>query len=95
MSNFFTEFGGGCSTTSAKTKNNTERLEMQLDAWWDKIWRLFGSIRLDMSSGRLIAGNHLLPSAFALTFENFHCEILLNKFYLYIDSFFFLILISF
>lgn len=76
MPNFFNAFGVTCPTVSAKTKKNTERLEMQLDAWWDKIWRLFGSIRLDVSAGTFIAGNHLLPTAFALTLENFQCKFL-------------------
>ncbi|KAI1727267.1 hypothetical protein Ddc_04564 [Ditylenchus destructor] len=64
------------STTTAKavSQRNAEKLEMQLDAWWDKLWRLFGSIRIDVSSGRFIAGNHMLPTAFAVTFENMKCD---------------------
>uniref|UniRef100_A0A915E7L1 Bridge-like lipid transfer protein family member 1 N-terminal domain-containing protein n=1 Tax=Ditylenchus dipsaci TaxID=166011 RepID=A0A915E7L1_9BILA len=72
---------GGTATSnnqSGKTTKNSEKLEMQLDAWWDKLWRLFGSIRFDISSGRFMAGNHLLPAAFALTFENFQSKILLT-----------------
>lgn len=69
---------GSTTTAKAVSQRNAEKLEMQLDAWWDKLWRLFGSIRVDVSSGRFIAGNHMLPTAFAVTFENMKCGMLLN-----------------
>ncbi|KAI1727949.1 hypothetical protein DdX_00092 [Ditylenchus destructor] len=65
---------GSTTTAKAVSQRNAEKLEMQLDAWWDKLWRLFGSIRVDVSSGRFIAGNHMLPTAFAVTFENMKCD---------------------
>lgn len=61
---------------SNRTKTNSEMLEIQIDEWWNKIWRLFGTIRFDISSGRFIAGNHTLPTAFSVTFENFQCKYL-------------------
>jgi hypothetical protein len=48
--------------------------EQKLDEWWDNFWRLVGTIVLDISSCRLIAGNQRMPYAFAMTFENFSCK---------------------
>uniref|UniRef100_A0A1I7S228 FSA_C domain-containing protein n=1 Tax=Bursaphelenchus xylophilus TaxID=6326 RepID=A0A1I7S228_BURXY len=44
--------------------------EQQLEAWWDKFWRLVGVIVLDITSCRIIAGNLRMPYAFALVCEN-------------------------
>lgn len=79
LSHFFNNLNGnvkesgGLSNTN-RSKANSEMLEIQLDAWWDKIWRLFGAIRFDVSSGRLIVGNHTLPTACSVTFENLQCK---------------------
>lgn len=86
LSQYFNSFNSNikdtCGLTLNRTKTNSEMLEIQLDAWWDKIWRLFGTIRFDISSGRFIAGNHTLPTAISVTFENFHCK-KINFFKLY------------
>ena len=46
----------------------------KIDEWWDNFWRLSGLIKLDISSGRIVAGNHLMPTAFAIVFEELKCE---------------------
>ncbi|KAE9555244.1 hypothetical protein FO519_001495 [Halicephalobus sp. NKZ332] len=51
----------------------------KLDEWWDNFWRLSGFIRVDISSGRVICGNHLMPTAFATVFENLQSKIYLTK----------------
>lgn len=52
---------------------------MQLDAWWDKIWRLFGAIRVNLSSASLIIGNHTLPTTLVVKLENLKsCKVLLT-----------------
>lgn len=48
--------------------------EKKLEEWWENFWRLVGTIVLDISSCRLIAGNQRMPYAFAITFENFSCK---------------------
>jgi hypothetical protein len=50
--------------------------EKKLEEWWENFWRLVGTVILDISSCRLIAGNQHLPYAFAVTFENFSCRFL-------------------
>lgn len=70
---FLNNVGGGSPRDTVKAKTNSEKLEMQLDSWWNNIWRLFGAIRFDIGSGRLIAGNHTLPTSCAIIFENFQC----------------------
>lgn len=50
--------------------------EKKLEEWWNNFWRLVGTVLLDISSCRLIAGNQQMPYAFAVTFENFSCECL-------------------
>ena len=38
------------------------------------MWSLLGVIRVDVSSGRLIAGNKLLPYMLVTSFENLECK---------------------
>uniref|UniRef100_A0A914HYF4 Bridge-like lipid transfer protein family member 1 N-terminal domain-containing protein n=1 Tax=Globodera rostochiensis TaxID=31243 RepID=A0A914HYF4_GLORO len=58
---------------------NLEMLEMQLNAWWDKLWRLFGAIRVDIGSARILAGNQLLPTTFCVTFDDFSSKFMLTE----------------
>ncbi|VDM98218.1 unnamed protein product [Thelazia callipaeda] len=46
----------------------------------DNLWSLIGYIRFDVSSGRLIAGNALLPSMVVCSFENYASEISLKEY---------------
>jgi hypothetical protein len=41
------------------------------DACWDKFWSLVGAIRLEISSGRFVASNSLLPTMLVCSTENF------------------------
>uniref|UniRef100_A0AC35FE25 Bridge-like lipid transfer protein family member 1 N-terminal domain-containing protein n=1 Tax=Panagrolaimus sp. PS1159 TaxID=55785 RepID=A0AC35FE25_9BILA len=50
----------------------------KLDEWWDNFWRLSGMIKLDISSGRIICGNHLMPCSFATVFEDLKSKIFLS-----------------
>uniref|UniRef100_A0A7E4VU99 FSA_C domain-containing protein n=1 Tax=Panagrellus redivivus TaxID=6233 RepID=A0A7E4VU99_PANRE len=45
---------------------------------FEKLWRFTGAIKVDVSSGRLIAGNHTMPTAFACVFENMHSRVMLT-----------------
>ncbi|KAI6225838.1 FSA-C domain-containing protein [Aphelenchoides besseyi] len=49
--------------------------DRHIEEWWDKFWRLVGNVVFDISSCRLIAGNHRMPYAFAITFENYSSKI--------------------
>jgi hypothetical protein len=66
-------------TTAGRLFNLFKRVarkvdEKKLEEWWDNFWRLVGAVVLDISSCRLIAGNQMLPYAFAVNFENFSCK---------------------
>uniref|UniRef100_A0A914Z370 Bridge-like lipid transfer protein family member 1 N-terminal domain-containing protein n=1 Tax=Panagrolaimus superbus TaxID=310955 RepID=A0A914Z370_9BILA len=50
----------------------------KIDEWWDNFWRLSGMIKLDISSGRVICGNHLMPTSFATVFEDLKSRIFLS-----------------
>ncbi|CAD5207349.1 unnamed protein product [Bursaphelenchus okinawaensis] len=52
--------------------------EQQLEACWDKFWRLVGVIVLDMNSCRIIAGNNRMPYAFAFVVENFQSKLFIT-----------------
>ncbi|VDK77877.1 unnamed protein product [Litomosoides sigmodontis] len=47
--------------------------EQEWDRSYDNLWSLIGYIKLDISSGRLVAGNALLPSMIVSSFENYTC----------------------
>jgi hypothetical protein len=55
--------------------------EKKLEQWWDNFWRLIGTVLLDISSCRLIAGNQEMPFAFAITFENLSCKFIYKNVY--------------
>ncbi|TKR94737.1 hypothetical protein L596_008989 [Steinernema carpocapsae] len=57
----------------------SERELMKIDKWWNKFWQLTGLIKLDISSGRLVAGNQLIPTLFVITFENMCSKLLLTS----------------
>lgn len=57
----------------------SEREELEWDKYYDNLWSLIGYIKLDISSGRLVAGNALLPSMAVLSFENYTCKMVYKK----------------
>uniref|UniRef100_A0A1I7XZZ8 FSA_C domain-containing protein n=1 Tax=Steinernema glaseri TaxID=37863 RepID=A0A1I7XZZ8_9BILA len=57
----------------------SERELMKIDKWWNKFWQLTGLIKLDISSGRFVAGNQLIPTLFVITFENMQSKLLLTS----------------
>ncbi|KAK0421995.1 hypothetical protein QR680_007305 [Steinernema hermaphroditum] len=57
----------------------SEKELMKIDKWWNKFWQLTGLIKFDISSGRLLAGNQLIPTLFVITFENMQSKLLLTS----------------
>lgn len=53
----------------------SEEEELEWDKYYDSLWSLIGYIKLDISSGRLVVGNALLPSMMVLSFENYTCKL--------------------
>ncbi|KAI6182660.1 FSA-C domain-containing protein [Aphelenchoides bicaudatus] len=79
-SNFVTSTTKTAETTAGRLFNLFTRVakkvdEKKLQDWWESFWRLVGTVVLDISTCRLIAGNQQLPYAFAVTFENFSSKI--------------------
>ncbi|MCP9260407.1 DNA mismatch repair protein Msh6 [Dirofilaria immitis] len=54
--------------------------ELEWDKYYDNLWSLIGYIKLDISSGRLVAGNALLPSMIVSSFENYTSEVSLKEY---------------
>ncbi|KAI6241376.1 FSA-C domain-containing protein [Aphelenchoides fujianensis] len=49
--------------------------DRHIEEWWDKFWRLVGNVIFEISSCRVIAGNHRMPYAFVTTFENYTSKV--------------------
>lgn len=82
-SNFVSYTTKVADTTAGRLFNLFTRVakkvdEKKLEEWWDNFWRLVGTVIVDISSCRLIAGNHQMPYAFAITFENFSSKIYIS-----------------
>uniref|UniRef100_A0A8L7TDP8 FSA_C domain-containing protein n=1 Tax=Brugia malayi TaxID=6279 RepID=A0A8L7TDP8_BRUMA len=63
-----------------KVRRFTTEKELEWDKYYDNFWSLIGYIKLDISSGRLVAGNSLLPSMIVLSFENYTSEVSLKEY---------------
>ncbi|KAL3998683.1 Fragile site-associated protein C-terminus family protein [Acanthocheilonema viteae] len=63
-----------------KVRRFTTEEEQEWDKCYDNLWSLIGYIKLDISSGRLVAGNALLPSMIVSSFENYTSEISLKEY---------------
>ncbi|MFH4974720.1 hypothetical protein AB6A40_001429 [Gnathostoma spinigerum] len=74
--NMMKEVSGGSSIKRLASKED----ERYWDLYYDKLWSLIGYIRLDIGSGRLVAGNITLPSVAVLTFENYASKVALKSF---------------
>ncbi|VDN18438.1 unnamed protein product [Gongylonema pulchrum] len=67
-------------TDAGKARKLTKEEELEWDKYYDSLWSLIGYIKLDISSGRLVAGNALLPSMMVLSFENYTSKISLKEY---------------
>uniref|UniRef100_A0A915Q466 DNA mismatch repair proteins mutS family domain-containing protein n=1 Tax=Setaria digitata TaxID=48799 RepID=A0A915Q466_9BILA len=63
-----------------KIRRFTTEKELEWDNCYDNLWSLIGYVRLDISSGRLVAGNALLPSMIVSSFENCTSEVSLKEY---------------
>ncbi|CAG9534922.1 unnamed protein product [Cercopithifilaria johnstoni] len=63
-----------------KVRRFTTEEEAEWDKCYDNLWSLIGYIKLDISSGRLVAGNVLLPSMIVSSFENYTSEVSLKEY---------------
>uniref|UniRef100_A0A158Q731 FSA_C domain-containing protein n=1 Tax=Elaeophora elaphi TaxID=1147741 RepID=A0A158Q731_9BILA len=63
-----------------KMRRFTMDEELEWDKYYDNLWSLIGYIKLDISSGRLVAGNALLPSMIVSSFENYTSEVSLREY---------------
>uniref|UniRef100_A0AC35TQR5 FSA_C domain-containing protein n=1 Tax=Rhabditophanes sp. KR3021 TaxID=114890 RepID=A0AC35TQR5_9BILA len=60
-------------------KGDEIKLMMKSDSWYDSLWALSGAIRIDIYAGKIILGNHCLPSAFVTSFENMKLKMHLSN----------------
>ncbi|VDK65860.1 unnamed protein product [Onchocerca ochengi] len=63
-----------------RVRRFTTEEELEWDKYYDNLWSLIGYIKLDISSGRLVAGNALLPSMIVSSFENYTSEVSLKEY---------------